>query len=87
MSLFEETGDAAEVAHRAAVRLEKEVTYSIAWSEADHAYVGRCLSYPSFQWFGTTRTAALQGVQKLTLKSLEKAMREEPTLKPRRKTR
>ncbi|MBP1133344.1 MULTISPECIES: type II toxin-antitoxin system HicB family antitoxin [unclassified Serratia (in: enterobacteria)] len=40
-------------------------TYRITWSVADNEYVGLCTEFPSLSWLATTRTAALDGIEKL----------------------
>lgn len=40
-------------------------TYRITWSEEDNEYVGLCTEFPSLSWLAATRTAALEGIEKL----------------------
>ncbi|CAI1117633.1 type II toxin-antitoxin system HicB family antitoxin [Serratia fonticola] len=40
-------------------------TYRITWSTEDSEYVGLCTEFPSLSWLAPTRTAALDGIEKL----------------------
>ena len=40
-------------------------TYRITWSEEGNEYVGLCTEFPSLSWLAATRTAALEGIEKL----------------------
>lgn len=40
-------------------------TYRITWSAEDSEYVGLCTEFPSLSWLAPTRTAALDGIEKL----------------------
>lgn len=40
-------------------------TYRITWSEEDNEYVGLCTEFPSLSWLAATRTAVLEGIEKL----------------------
>jgi predicted HicB family RNase H-like nuclease len=45
-------------------------TYRITWSEDDQEHVGLCLEFPGLSWLAKRPGAALQGIQRVVMKSI-----------------